>query len=184
MPTYTCLGILSVGNLPRPAPDSCALPFSDMARTRVNISLGVNLFHIYNSQPNSWFPICVCPTSQPLWRSITPLTSRKLAPSVLCPPAPLSNRLVTPSGHRRPPARRHLSPGGHPASLLWCLSLSLRARYQYRSVLHHHLQDGFSGGHFSLLSVFFNLHDCSSVRQKVVPCSWPQPSSPSPGSGL
>ena len=36
----------------RPAPDSCALPFSDMDRTRVNISLGVSLFHIYNSQPN------------------------------------------------------------------------------------------------------------------------------------
>ena len=90
-PTYTCLGILSVGNLPRPAPDSCASPFSDMARTRVNISLGVSLFHIYNSQPNLCFPICVCQTPPQLWRSITPLTSRKLAPSVLCPPALLSN---------------------------------------------------------------------------------------------
>ena len=27
----------------------------------------------------------------------------------------------------------------NPASLLWCLSLSLRARYRYRSVFHHHL---------------------------------------------
>ena len=90
-PTYTCLGILSVGNFPRPAPDSCALPFSDMARTRVNISLGVSLFHIYNSQPNLCFPICVCQTPPQLWRSITPLSSRKLASSVLYPPAPLSN---------------------------------------------------------------------------------------------
>ena len=41
----------------------------------------------------------------------------------------------------------------NPASLLWCLSLSLRARYRYRSVLHHHLQDGFLGGHFSLFII-------------------------------
>ena len=31
-----------------------------MDRTRVNISFGVSLFHIYNSQPNLCFPIFVC----------------------------------------------------------------------------------------------------------------------------
>ena len=51
VPTYTCLGILSVGNLPRPAPDSCALPFSDMARTRVNISLGLVYFIFITASP-------------------------------------------------------------------------------------------------------------------------------------
>ena len=153
-PTYTCIGILSGGNLPRPAPASCAVPFSGTARTRVDISLGDSLFHIYTTSSTRGSQFVCAPL---LNHSGGPSPSSLVGSWLHLSCAPRHHSATDSTRRGRGTAVTLLGATCHlaanPASLLWCLSLSLRARYRYRSVLHHHLQDGFLGGHFSLFII-------------------------------
>ena len=105
-----------------------------------------------------------------------PPPRRKLAPSVLCSPAPLSNRLDTSwSGHRRPPAGHHLSPGGQPSltavvpfPVLECQvqvqvgAPSPPARWVFRRALltfHHYF------------TKLFTVHSLSHLLHHLVPAS-------------
>ena len=139
-PTYTCIGILSGGNLPRPAPASCAVPFSGTARTRVNISVGDSLFHIYTTSSTRGSQFVCAPL---LNHSGGPSPSSLVGSWLHLSCAPRHHSATDSTRRGRGTAVTLLGATCHlaanPASLLWCLSPSLRARYRYRSVLHHHL---------------------------------------------
>ena len=172
--------------MPGPAPVSCAVPFSDTARTREghqnsaprfdlrsgqSINSNKYMFGSYSisyrmttsSTCGSYF-VCdlLSNYSGEVHHPLPQLASRKLEPSVMCSLALRSNRLVTNRGRGTAVlllgVTCYLATNSASAAVVF--SLSLRARY--RSVLHYHLQDRLSGGHFSLLSVFYNMH---SVRR-------------------